>query len=47
LKASEVERVVVAGKTLLKDGKVQTVDEVAAIEKAREYGKRVAESLKK
>jgi 5-methylthioadenosine/S-adenosylhomocysteine deaminase len=47
LKASEVERVVVAGKTLLKDGKLQTVDEVAALEKAREYGKRVAESLKK
>jgi 5-methylthioadenosine/S-adenosylhomocysteine deaminase len=47
LKASEVERVVVAGKTLLKDGKVLTVDEAAAIEKAREYGKRVAESLKK
>jgi 5-methylthioadenosine/S-adenosylhomocysteine deaminase len=47
LKASEVERVVAAGKTLLKDGKVQTVDEVAALEKAREYGKRVAESFKK
>ena len=47
LKASEVERVVVAGKTLLKDGKVQTVDEAAAMAKAKEYGKRVEESLKK
>jgi 5-methylthioadenosine/S-adenosylhomocysteine deaminase len=46
LKASEVETVVVAGKTLLKDGKLLTVDEAKAMAKAREYGKKVADSLK-
>jgi 5-methylthioadenosine/S-adenosylhomocysteine deaminase len=46
LKASEVETVVVAGKTLLKDGKLLTVDEAKAIAKAKEYGKRVEASLK-
>jgi 5-methylthioadenosine/S-adenosylhomocysteine deaminase len=45
LKASEVQTVVVAGKTLLKDGKLLTVDEPAAIAKAKEYGKKVAASL--
>ena len=45
LKASEVQTVVVAGKTLLKNGKLLTVDEAAAIAKAKEYGKRVAASL--
>jgi 5-methylthioadenosine/S-adenosylhomocysteine deaminase len=46
LKASEVQTVVVAGKTLLKDGKLLTVDEPAAIAKAKEYGQKVAESLR-
>jgi 5-methylthioadenosine/S-adenosylhomocysteine deaminase len=46
LKGSDVETVVVGGKTLLKDGKVLTVDEPRAIVKAREYGKKVAASLK-
>jgi 5-methylthioadenosine/S-adenosylhomocysteine deaminase len=46
LKASEVETVVVGGKLLLKDGRVLTVDEREAIAKAREYGKKVAASLK-
>jgi len=46
LKASEVQTVVVAGKTLLKDGKLLTVDETAAIAKAKEYGQKVATSLK-
>jgi 5-methylthioadenosine/S-adenosylhomocysteine deaminase len=46
LKASEVQTVVVAGKTLLKDGKLVTVDEPAAIAKAKEYGQKVANSLK-
>ncbi|HEX8872373.1 MAG TPA: amidohydrolase [Candidatus Acidoferrum sp.] len=46
LKASEVETVVAAGKTLLQDGKLLTVDEAKAMTKAREYGKQVAESLK-
>jgi hypothetical protein len=38
--------VVVGGKTLLKDGKLLTVDEPAAIAKAKEYGQKVAASLK-
>lgn len=46
LKASEIQTVVVAGKTLLKDGKLLTVDEAAAIAKAKEYGQKVAASLK-
>src|SRR5579862_2583666 len=46
LKASEVQIVVVGGKILLRDGKLLTVDEPAAIAKAKEYGNRVAESLK-
>jgi len=46
LKASEIQTVVVGGKILLKDGKLLTVDEPAAIAKAREYGKKVADSLK-
>ena len=46
LKASEVQTVVVAGKTLLKDGRLLTVDEPAAIAKAKEYGKKVATSLR-
>jgi 5-methylthioadenosine/S-adenosylhomocysteine deaminase len=45
LKGSDIETVVVGGQTLLKDGKVLTVDERAAIAKAREYGKKVAASL--
>ncbi len=46
LKGSDVETVVVGGKTLLKDGKVLTVDERQAIAKAREYGNKIAASLK-
>ncbi len=46
LKASEVQTVVVGGKTLLKNGKLLTVNEAAAIAKAKEYGKKVADSLK-
>ena len=46
LKASEIETVVVGGKTLLKDGKVMTVDEAKALAKAKEYGKQVEASLK-
>ena len=45
LKASEVQTVVVGGKTLLKDGKLLTIDEAAAMAKAKEYGKKVAASL--
>jgi 5-methylthioadenosine/S-adenosylhomocysteine deaminase len=46
LKGSDIETVVVGGKTLLKDRRVLTVDEPQAIVKAREYGKKVAASLK-
>jgi 5-methylthioadenosine/S-adenosylhomocysteine deaminase len=46
LKASEVESVVVGGKTLLKDGKLLTVDEAKAMAKAKEYAKKVEASLK-
>ncbi len=45
LKASEVETVVVGGKTLLKDGKLRTVDEAQAMAKAKEYAKIVKASL--
>jgi len=45
LKASEIQTVVVGGKTLLKNGKLLTVDEPAAIAKAKEYGQGVAKSL--
>jgi len=47
LKASEVETVVVGGKTLLKDGKLLTVDEGQAMAKGKEYAKKVEASLKK
>jgi 5-methylthioadenosine/S-adenosylhomocysteine deaminase len=46
LKASQVETVVVGGTTVMKDGKVLTVDEAAAMAKAKEYGKKVEASLK-
>jgi 5-methylthioadenosine/S-adenosylhomocysteine deaminase len=46
LKASDIETVVVGGKTLLRNGKLLTLDERAAIAKAREYGKKVAASLR-
>src|SRR5262252_1556974 len=46
LKASEIETLIVGGKTLLKDGKVLTVDEAKAMAKAKEYGKQVEASLK-
>jgi len=45
LKASEVETVVVAGKTLLKDGKLLTVDEAKAMTKAKEYATKVRATL--
>ena len=45
LKASEVETVVVGGKTLLKQGKLETVEEAKALAKAKEYAKKVAASL--
>lgn len=47
LKAAQVETVVIGGKTVLQNGKVLTVNEAAAIAKAREYQQKVADSLKK
>jgi 5-methylthioadenosine/S-adenosylhomocysteine deaminase len=46
LKASEIETVVVGGKTLFRDGKLLTVDEAAAMAKAKEYAKKVQASLR-
>jgi 5-methylthioadenosine/S-adenosylhomocysteine deaminase len=45
LKANDVETVVIGGKVVMKDHKLLTVDEEAAIAKAREYKKTVAASL--
>jgi 5-methylthioadenosine/S-adenosylhomocysteine deaminase len=45
LKANNVETVVIGGRTVMKDHKLLTVDEEAAIAKANEYGKKVAASL--
>ena len=41
LKASEVETVMIGGKTVVKDGKLLTVDEASVVEKAREYGRKI------
>ena len=41
LKASEVETVMIGGKTVMKDGKPLTVDEASVVEKAREYGRKI------
>jgi 5-methylthioadenosine/S-adenosylhomocysteine deaminase len=46
LKASEVRTVVAGGKILLRDGKLLTVDETAAMAKAKEYADKVKASLK-
>ncbi len=45
LKASDVETVVIGGRLVMRDHKLLTVDEGAAIAKAREYKKSVAASL--
>jgi 5-methylthioadenosine/S-adenosylhomocysteine deaminase len=47
LKASEVRTVVVGGKILLRNGKLLTVDETAAMAKAKEYAEKVKASLKR
>jgi 5-methylthioadenosine/S-adenosylhomocysteine deaminase len=45
LKASDVETVMIGGRVVMKDHKLLTIDQEAAIAKAREYGKKVAASL--
>jgi hypothetical protein len=40
-----VETVMIGGRVVMKGHKLLTVDEEAAISKAREYGKKVADSL--
>jgi 5-methylthioadenosine/S-adenosylhomocysteine deaminase len=46
LKANDVETVVIGGNVVMRDKKLLTVDEPAAIAKAREYKIRIAASLK-
>ena len=45
MKASDVETVIIGGRAVMRDRKLLTVDEGAAIAKAREYKKSIAASL--
>jgi 5-methylthioadenosine/S-adenosylhomocysteine deaminase len=45
LKASDVETVIIGGREVMKNHKLLTVDEAAAVAKAREYRKSIAASL--
>jgi 5-methylthioadenosine/S-adenosylhomocysteine deaminase len=45
LKGSDVETVIIGGRTVFRDGKVLTVNEAEAVAKAREYKKKIAASL--
>jgi len=45
LKASDVDTVVIGGRPLMRDHKLLTVDEAAAVAKAREYQKTITDSL--
>jgi 5-methylthioadenosine/S-adenosylhomocysteine deaminase len=45
LKASDVETVIIGGRVVMRDRKLLTVNEEAAIAKAREYKKKIAASL--
>ena len=47
LKAEDVRDVMVNGKVVVSDGRIQTLDERAILAKAAEYGMRVSASLKK
>jgi 5-methylthioadenosine/S-adenosylhomocysteine deaminase len=46
LKGSDVQTVIIAGRIVMRDRKLLTVDEPAVLAKAREYGQKVAASLK-
>src|SRR6267142_7287246 len=46
LKGGDVETVIIAGRVVMRDQKVLTVDEAAAIAKAREYKNKIEASLK-
>jgi len=45
LKASDVETVVIGGRVVMRDRRVLTLKEEEILPKAREYGKKVRESL--
>jgi 5-methylthioadenosine/S-adenosylhomocysteine deaminase len=45
LKASDVETVIINGRTIMRDRKLLTLDEPKILEKAREYQKSVSASL--
>jgi 5-methylthioadenosine/S-adenosylhomocysteine deaminase len=45
LKGSDVETVIIGGRVVMRDHKLLTVDEEAAISKAREYKQKIANSL--
>jgi 5-methylthioadenosine/S-adenosylhomocysteine deaminase len=46
LKGGDVETVIIGGKVIMRDKKLLTIDELAVLAKAREYGKKVEASLK-
>ena len=46
LKASDVQTVVIAGRLVMRDRKLLTINEPEVLAKAREYGKKVETSLK-
>jgi len=46
LKAADIETVVIGGRVVMRNHKLLTVDEPAAIAKAREYQTKIAASLK-
>ena len=46
LKASEVETVIIGGRVVMRDRKLQTIKEEEVLAKAREYGKKIEASLK-
>lgn len=45
LKGSDLETVIIGGRVVMRDHKLLTVDEQAAIAKAREYRQKIATSL--